>query len=128
MIVNDLRYALRILRKDVVVSAFAVAILALGIGSATLVFSVANTLLLRPLPYGDPDRLVAVLEHDPKVDKLTGDIAFPDYHDIRARSQLLQDLAVYSEQSGALRGDGAAEQVAVAASATASFGFSAWNR
>ena len=114
MIANDLKYALRILRKDAIVSAFAIAILTLGIGSTTLVFSVANTLLLRPLPYADPDRLVAVLEHDPKVDRLTGDIAFPDYYDIRSRSQLLEDLAVYSEQSGALRGDGAAEQIAVA--------------
>ncbi|HSS50706.1 MAG TPA: hypothetical protein VLX28_17340 [Thermoanaerobaculia bacterium] len=62
MIMQDLRYALRIMRKDSLVTASAIAILALGIGSTTLVFSLANGLLIRPLPFPEPDRLVAVTE------------------------------------------------------------------
>jgi len=57
MILEDFRYALCILRKDATVTLAALAMLALGIGAATLVFNVANGLLLKPLPYAAPDRL-----------------------------------------------------------------------
>jgi len=53
----DLRYAIRTLRRDVGFTAFAIAIIALGIGASATVFSVASALLLRPLPFKDPDRL-----------------------------------------------------------------------
>jgi putative ABC transport system permease protein len=66
MILQDLRFAVRVMRKDAVVTIAAIAILALGIGSTTLVFSLANGLLLRPLPYAQPERLVAVEEYNPK--------------------------------------------------------------
>ncbi|HEY2855531.1 MAG TPA: ABC transporter permease [Gemmatimonadaceae bacterium] len=55
---QDLRYALRTLRRDIAFSSFAIAIIALGIGASTTVFSVASALLLRPLPFADPSRLV----------------------------------------------------------------------
>ena len=56
-IIQDVRYALRTLRRDAAFAAFAVVIVALGIGASATVFSVANALLLRPLPFTDPDRL-----------------------------------------------------------------------
>jgi putative ABC transport system permease protein len=55
---QDFRFALRTLRRDIGFASFAVAIIALGIGASTTVFSVTSALLLRPLPFADPDRLV----------------------------------------------------------------------
>jgi putative ABC transport system permease protein len=111
MIVHDLRYAFRILRKDLSVTAAAILILALGIGSTTLVFSLANGLLLRPLPYPQPERIVAVTESSPKDPNETTQISFPNYYDIRARARLLDDIGVYSPGQSAVRGEGAAERI-----------------
>ena len=64
-IFQDLRYAVRLLLKTPGFSLIAVATLALGIGGATAVFSLVNTILLKPLPFHDPDRLVLILESMP---------------------------------------------------------------
>jgi putative ABC transport system permease protein len=111
MITHDLRYALRILRKDLPVTAAAILILALGIGSTTLVFSLANGLLLRPLPYPQPERLIAVTESSPKDPNETTQISFPNYFDIRARTRLLDDIGVYASAQWPIRGEGTAERV-----------------
>ena len=60
---RDLRYTFRTLRRDMGFAAFAIAIAGLGIGASATVFSVVNTLLLRPLPYRNADRLVRVVEN-----------------------------------------------------------------
>jgi putative ABC transport system permease protein len=86
MLFQDLRYALRVLFKDRAVTAAAIAILALGIGSTTVVFSLANGLLLRPLPYFQPERIVAVREYSPTDPREAGQINFPNYSDMRART------------------------------------------
>jgi putative ABC transport system permease protein len=114
VILQDLRYALRIFRKDPLVTLAAILILALGIGSTTLVFSLANGLLLRPLPYAQPGRLVSIMEYNPRVFGQSSEIAFPNYHDIRARTRLLEDIAVYTSDESAIRGEGAAERIPVA--------------
>ncbi|HEY5061500.1 MAG TPA: ABC transporter permease, partial [Gemmatimonadaceae bacterium] len=63
-VTQDLRYAFRTLRRDTGFTAFAIVIIALGIGASSTVFSVASALLLRPLPFTDPDRLVWVQNGD----------------------------------------------------------------
>src|ERR1700733_9814459 len=110
MILQDLRYAVRVMRKDAAVTIAAIAILALGIGSTTLVFSLANGLLLRPLPYAQPERLVAVEEYNPKNPGEYGSVPFPNAMDISARTQLLESLGVYGWGSATVRGGGTAEQ------------------
>jgi putative ABC transport system permease protein len=115
MLVQDLRYALRALVKDRGVTAAAIAILALGIGSTTVVFSLANGLLLRPLPYFQPERIVAVREYSPKDPREAGQINFPNYVDMRARTRLLEDIGVYGGGAATLRGNGTAERVRAAA-------------
>jgi putative ABC transport system permease protein len=111
MILHDLRYALRVLQKDLPVTTAAILILALGIGSTTLVFSLANGLLLRPLPYPQPERIIAVAESSPQDPNETTQISFPNYFDIRARTRLLEDIGVYSPGQSAVRGEGAAERI-----------------
>jgi hypothetical protein len=63
---RDISYAFRVLRKNAGFSLLAILSLALGIGGSTAVFSILNALLIRPLPFGDPDRLVRITEFFPK--------------------------------------------------------------
>ncbi|HEY2459556.1 MAG TPA: ABC transporter permease [Candidatus Acidoferrum sp.] len=111
MIVHDFRYAFRILRKDWSFTLAAIAILALGIGATTLVFSLANGLLLRPLPYPESSRIVSVQEDSPVEPNEDGHINFLNYLDIRPRVTLLEDIGLYGGGGGLIRGEGPAEQV-----------------
>lgn len=111
MILQDIRYAVRMMRKDAAMTAIALAILALGIGAATLVFSLANGLLLRPLPYADPDRIVAMEEYSPTDPNEYAQVSLANLADIAARSHLVRDIGVYSSTAAILRGEGEAETV-----------------
>ena len=62
-LLNDLRFAVRTLRKSPAFTAVVVLSLALGIGATSTIFSALNPIVLRPLPFADPDRLVAISEH-----------------------------------------------------------------
>ena len=68
---NDLRYAVRLLHKNLSFSGFAILALALGIGATTLMSSVVNSLLLEPLPYKDPDRLFMVWNKIPHEERIS---------------------------------------------------------
>ena len=110
---QDIRHAFRVMWNDAPITAAAVAILALGIGSTTTVFSLVNGILVRPLPYPEPQRLVAVAEFHAG-SAFGNAVAFPNYQDIRARARLLQDIGLYSEGLTTIRGEGNAEQVPAA--------------
>jgi len=110
VMLQDLRHALRVMLNDAPVTAAAIAILALGIGSTTAVFTLVNGILVRPLPYPDTDRLVAVDEYERENDS-PGNVAFPNYQDLRTRTRLLEDLGVFSEGLRTIRGEGDAETV-----------------
>ena len=93
-LLQDLRYTFRTLRKDAAFTAFAVLIVGLGIGASTTLFSVVNTLLLRPLPFRDPERLAWVTNY--KTGGLSGATTqVGTLLDLRARNQSFSDLAGY---------------------------------
>ena len=91
---KDLRYALRSLRRDAGFTTFAILIVGLGIGASSTLFSVVNALLLRPLPFRDPQRLVWVTNHD--VAGLSGQTTQVGHLlDLREQNRSFEDLAGY---------------------------------
>lgn len=97
---SDLRYAVRQLLKNPGFTAVAVITLALGIGANTAVFSIINGLLLRPLPYPEPDRLVMLWERSPERGVDQERVSGPNYLDWRRQSAVIEDAAVSPDWSG----------------------------
>lgn len=100
---QDLRFALRQLRRSPGFTAVAVATLALGIAANTTVFSMVDAVLVRPLPFADPGRVVAVSSVDAARPGLTLNMSYPDYLDVRAGVKAFQDVAVWDWQPYNLR-------------------------
>ena len=97
----DLRLAARSLRRRAAFTGAAVATLALGIGATVAVFGVAHAVLLRPLPFPEPERLVRLFQAYPQRDVRFGGLSRPDLDDWAARSRHLSGLAAYSRLPGA---------------------------
>jgi predicted permease len=113
---RDFLYASRNLRHSPAFAAAAIVTLALGIGASTAIFSVANAVLLRPLPYKDPSRLVYAC-NDLKTRNVTDHLwSGPNYIDLRDRtkSTLEEVAAVNTGRSTYIRDDGAPEEMTVA--------------
>jgi putative ABC transport system permease protein len=92
-LIADLRFGLRILRKNSGFTAAAVLTLAVGIGANTAVFSVVSAVLLRRLPYSEPDRLVWVTEFWPRLNSTM--VLSPDFLNWREQSQVFESVAAY---------------------------------
>jgi predicted permease len=106
-IIHDLRYAVRQLRKNPGFTAIAVLTIALGIGATTTMFSVVNSVLLRPLPFREPDRLMELGEYDTRngdPGNLIGSDSYADVADVRARNHSFEDVAAYDFNQGTLTG------------------------
>src|SRR5882724_6037107 len=91
---QDLRFAVRMLLKDPGFTVVAVLILALGVGANTAMFSVVHAVLLKPLPYSDPDRIVTLASFW-KADAGKGQVSAPDYYDWRDQSSAFEAMAYY---------------------------------
>ncbi|HEV3469092.1 MAG TPA: ABC transporter permease, partial [Pyrinomonadaceae bacterium] len=92
-LLKDLGYGLRMLRRKPGFTAVAVLTLALGIGANSAIFSVVDAVLLRPLPYPEPGRLVSVYESLPQGG--TGSVSVPNLFDWRAQSDVFTGIAAY---------------------------------
>jgi putative ABC transport system permease protein len=117
---NDLRFALRQLRKSPGFTLIAVLTLALGIGANTAIFSVIYAVLLRPLPYPDGDRIMIVTETDANQPQIS--VSFPDYVDWRRDNTSFENLALSRRESFNLSGlQGRAPEQISGALVTANF-------
>lgn len=114
---HDVRYGLRTLARQPLFTFVVILTLALGIGANTAIFSVVNAVLLRPLPYPDPDRLVTVSGWDLRRPETRTDsqgaVSFPDFADWRAWNTTLAHVAAYTPDDftltdGGGRGEAAA--------------------
>jgi hypothetical protein len=101
---QDLRYAVRMLRKKLTLSLVIVASLALGIGANSAVFSVVDALLLRPLPYPHADRLAAVWLHSPAIGILRDWPSPGQYIDIQNQNHSFEQMALAQSRTFTLTG------------------------
>jgi len=108
---QDLRYAMRMMRRSPGVSAVIILSLAIGIGANTAIFSVINALLLRPLNYYQPDRLVNLWLSSPGTGIAQDWIAPGEYMDIKAQSHVFEDLAIAIGDTYVLTGQRQPERV-----------------
>jgi putative ABC transport system permease protein len=108
-LLQDLQYGLRMLLKHKSVTAIAVLTLALGIGANTAIFSVVNAVLLNPLPYREPDRLVALWENVPTHGQWR--TAPANFFDWKKQNTVFEDVVAFGNNSLALTGDGEPEQL-----------------
>jgi len=115
---QDMRYGLRMLAKSPGFSALVILTLALGIGANTAIFSVVNAVLLRPLPFEEPDRLVQIW-HTPPQASFPGIPTFSvspaNFLDWRARSQAFEGMSAYGFGQYTLTGTGHPEAVRMVA-------------
>src|SRR5580698_5986499 len=110
-VLSDLRYSLRTLVKMPGFSIVALLVLALGIGANTAIFSVVNSVVLRPLPYPNADRLALIWETDLKDGIKREGPSGPNFLDWKEQSQSFEEMALLEVGTGTLTGGGEPEQV-----------------
>jgi putative ABC transport system permease protein len=93
---QDVRYGWRSLRKSPGFTVVAVLALALGIGANSAIFSVVNAVVLRPLPYDHPERLLAIQARNEKDGSVSSDEAYPNFTDLRDQCQTCEGMAAYT--------------------------------
>ena len=110
-LLQDMRYGWRMLLKRPSFTLVAVITLALGIGANTTIFSFVNGILLRSLPYPQPERLVLLDENALKRGITSMGVSFPNFLDWREQNRVFEDVAAYDTASQALTGSGEPEQI-----------------
>ena len=111
ILLHDVRFALRMLRRNLGFTTIAIGTIALGIGANTAIFSVVNGVLLRRLPYAEPEQLVMVWL-DNTVQGFHEDLtSYPNYAALRDQNSTLQDFAAFTTSGLSLTGDGDPERL-----------------
>jgi len=111
---EDLRHGLRLLRKSPGFTAVAALTLALGIGGTAAIFSVVDRVLLRPLPFPEPDRLVMIFENDRLRGTARELASMPDFEDFRAQATVFESLSARQSGDRTITGERDPERVVVA--------------
>ena len=109
--IQDTRYAVRSFQKTPGFTAVALATLTLGIGASTAIFTVVNAVLLRPLPFDDPDQLVTVGERKLEGSTLSPHVSPPNFADWREQNQTFTHMAIVAPTSLVLTGGAQVERV-----------------
>ena len=110
VLLQDLRYALRQLRKSPGFACTAILILTLGMSASVAIFGFVDAALIKPLPYRDPNRLVDVTESVPMIPR--ANLSYPDYLDWKKMNQVFSSMDVYTGEGYLLRTAGETEPVA----------------
>src|SRR5215211_5339418 len=110
-LLRDIKYSLRRLRKTPAFTAIVVLTLALGIGANTAIFSVVNTVLLRPLPYRAPGELVSIQHFYPSLNNLEAPVSARGFRDYRDKTKSFESVAVETGFGANLTGAGDPERV-----------------
>ena len=111
---QDLRYGIRQLHKYPGFSVTTILILAFGIGATTLIFSLVNAVLLRPLPFPEPDRLVWLSQQDHSLPGIAPEpLSYPDYFDWRGQNHTLSGMASYTGGGVTFRSDAGSQHLDV---------------
>jgi predicted permease len=108
-LIQDLRYGLRTLARNPGFTAVAILALALGIGANTAIFSVVNGVLLRPLPYPDPERLMMIYEKT--LDFSQNSVSYPDFLDWQRENHSFTDMACFRRNDFNFTGSGQPEHL-----------------
>ena len=106
---HDIRYGARMLMKTPGITVIVIVALALGIGANSAIFSVVNTVLLRPLPYEESEQLIFLNEQSPVMDGMS--ISYPNYLDWRTQTQTFEKIGICNSGSYNLTGAGEAERI-----------------
>ncbi|PYK29469.1 MAG: hypothetical protein DME57_10200 [Verrucomicrobia bacterium] len=96
-LLSDIRYAFRMMAKQPGFAVLAILAFALGIGANTAIFSVVNAVLLRPLPYPQPEQLINIRERTPTFP--SGSVSYPNFLDWRAAQHSFTDIALFHRES-----------------------------
>src|SRR5512144_3324349 len=112
-LLQDIRHAIRSLRSHPGFTVVALLTLALGIGANTAIFSVVNGVLLAPLPYREPERLVVVHHFYPSLQSSRASVSVPGFRDYRGRTDIFSSAAVENDMAMNLTGSGQPERVTV---------------
>jgi putative ABC transport system permease protein len=103
---QDIKYGVRMLLKTPSFSIIATIALALGIGANTAIFSVVNAVLLRPLPYANPEQLLAVWESDQQRGQTQGTYSYPNFFDLRSQNHVFEHVGAYHNSDFIMTGRG----------------------
>jgi putative ABC transport system permease protein len=108
-ILGDLRFGFRMIKKNPAFSAFVILLQAVGIGATASVYSIVDGVLIRPLPYTEPDHIINIWETDPPV--MQGTVSAPNFLDWKRQATAFEQMSAFAYETLNLSGDGEPERL-----------------